>query len=170
MANEEFSNLFIQNQHLLQRYARSLTWSKQSAQDLVQNAAIKAHLSKSKLQDANKFRAWFRRIIYNTYITEYNKRVRRQKLMRQNGAHTGSFFNRHTCQNLGLEKLKKEDIVALKSRVNQDGYKAFAMHVKGYTYKEISKMTKISVGTVKSRIYNTKKNLGRLVKAQSIAA
>jgi RNA polymerase sigma factor (sigma-70 family) len=162
MANEVFEDLFTRYQTDFIKYARHLTRSEHRAKDLVQTSAMKAYQHLDKLDDKSKFRPWVTRIIYNTHISNFRKVKRRRELMSVQGASPTAFYNRLTCFNEGLENLKAQDITNMKIYVNQKAYTAFEMYSKGYSYKEIAETMSIAIGTVKSRIFNTRKKMMEL--------
>jgi len=162
MANEDFGKLFTRYQNDFLRYARHLTRSEHRAKDLVQTSATKACQHIDKLDDLSKFKPWFTRILYNSHISNYRKTKRRRELMQVQGASTNAFYNRLTCANEGLENLKAQDVRNLREVVNEDAFTAFDMFSHGYSYKEIASAMSIAIGTVKSRIFNTRKKMMRL--------
>jgi len=170
MANAKFGKLFTRYQTDFIKYARHLTRSEAKAKDLVQSAAIKAYQHLDNLDDKEKFKPWVTRIIYNTHISNYRKVKRRRELMNQHGRSPSAFYNQLTCTNRGLENLKVEDIRHLKKYVNSSAYDAFEMYSKGYTYKEISTTMDIAIGTVKSRIFNTRKKMMEMSRLTGLVA
>jgi RNA polymerase sigma-70 factor (ECF subfamily) len=170
MANEEFSKLYNLHQTDFLQYARHLTRSSHRAKDLVQSAAIKALQHFNKLDDTSKFRQWFIRILYNTHLSNYRKIKRRRELLATQGASPNAFYNKATCANKGLEKLKADDVRKLNQHVNRNAFKAFDMYSKGYSYQEVADAMDIAIGTVKSRIFNTRKKMIRVSHAIGLVA
>lgn len=170
MANEDFSRLFTRYQDDFLRYACHLTRSEHLAKDLVQTSASKACQHYDKLDDLSKFKPWFTRILYNSHISNYRKKKRRRELMQVQGSSPNAFYNRLTCSNEGLENLKAQDVKSLRKYVNADAFAAFEMFSHGYSYKEIAEAMSIAIGTVKSRIFNTRRKMMRLSQEMGLVA
>lgn len=169
MTNQEFSECLKSNMHQIFPFAKKLTKSEQDANDLVQDASIRAFEHKEKLNEADKFKSWFNTIMYNTFLNQYKKKTRRRKILNSTEASLPRFFNRSTDHNRGFEKLKYNDVFELCQRVGDSSYSAFVLYYEGYSYKEIADQLDIAIGTVKSRIHFARSKMKQLTKAYSIA-
>jgi RNA polymerase sigma-70 factor (ECF subfamily) len=152
MTYAQFSEHFSLNYKDFLLFAYKLTKSNADAKDLVQDSALKAFKKKSQLESSDKFKAWFSKLMYHSFISNYNRFKRRSQLLNINGTHHTMFFNKITTHNSGLENLKFRDIVKVSKDISPKFNRPFEMHFKGYSYKEISTQLNVPVGTIKSRI------------------
>lgn len=159
MKTVQFSSTYSSNYRHFLNFAHKLTKSYEDAKDLVQEASIKGFQSIDQLDNHEKFKPWFFRVIYHTYISKYNKRKRRKELLDKYGHNQFYFFNKSKDINEGYEKLKSEDIMSTIQDLDDKYKNTFLMYTHGYSYKEISKTFEIPVGTVKSRINMARKKV-----------
>ncbi|MBK8503821.1 MAG: RNA polymerase sigma factor [Saprospiraceae bacterium] len=152
MTNQSFSGAIAHNHHFLFNYARKLTGNEHDAKDLLQNTSLKAFRNLDKLDDIRNFKAWITTILYNIFVSDYQKQRRRQELLAKNGSSDAYFYNVSQSKNEGYENLKKKDLLVLTQNVGKKSYEAFELYLIGYSYQEIADLLRIVVGTVKSRI------------------
>ena len=165
MSSERFNELFNESQSDLFLFARKLSGSSEPAKDLLQDTAMKAYLNRHKLNDNSSFKSWAASILYNIYISDYRKRKRRKALLTETGMHSDAFFTRVESCNMGLENLKKDDIIRFCHIAGAHNFRAFSMYSKGFSYKEIAENEGIPVGTVKSRIHTTRARIKQVMKS-----
>jgi RNA polymerase sigma-70 factor (ECF subfamily) len=159
MTTMEFSNKLISMEERLERFALSLTANREEAKDLLQETYLKALSSKDKFIEFTNFEAWAYTIMKNTFINNYRKAVRQNTIV-------------DTTKDLYyLNNTKESNFVRPDSRVQQkeinrhinslqDELKVpFLMHTQGFKYKEIAEKLDLKIGTVKSRIFFTRKKL-----------
>lgn len=169
MTNQEFSKKLQSNMFQILPFAKKLTKSEQDANDLVQDASIRAFEHRDKLKESSKFKSWFNTIMYNTFLNQFKKRSRRRRILNSTEASIPRFFNRSKDHNRGFEKLKYDDVFDLCQRVGDSSYEAFVLYYEGYSYKEIAAKLDIAIGTVKSRIHFARSKMKKLTKAYSLA-
>ena len=73
-ANQEFENLFLHDIDTFYRVAIALCSDRNFAEDLVQTAVVKAIASFASFRSGSNFKAWFVRIIRNTWYDELRRR------------------------------------------------------------------------------------------------
>ena len=159
MLTTEFSNELVNLEAPLTRFALKLTANKDDANDLVQDTFLRALMYRKQFEDSTNLKAWTCTIMKNTFINNYRKNVR----------HNTTFDSTKDLFYLGQNKdmvnidpesafCEKEIHAAIDSLDNE--YKIpFKMHHQGYKYKEISDILGLKIGTVKSRIFFTRKKL-----------
>jgi len=142
----------------LSLFALSLTSDLEEARDLVQETYLKVLLYADKYQENTNLKAWMQTIMRNTFINNYRKRKRTDETINdkadiyQLGAHYHSLDRADI--NYFVKEINKEiDRIADEQRI------PFEMFLDGYKYKEIADKMNISLGTVKSRIFLTRKKL-----------
>ena len=159
MTAMEFNSKLINMEQRLERFALSLTANREAAKDLVHETYVKALSSKDKFIEFTNFEAWAYTIMKNTFINNYRKAVRQNTIVDTtkdlyylNNSKESNFIKpdssmQHKEINKHIDKLQDELKVP------------FLMHTEGYKYKEIAEELDLKIGTVKSRIFFTRKKL-----------
>lgn len=143
----------------LQRFAFKLTADKEEANDLLQDTSLKALENMDKYTPDTNFKAWLYTIMRNIFINNYRKVVREQTFV----DYTDNLYNIDSTQ-LTKDSItendydRKELYRAVKSL--PDSYRVpFSMFVSGFKYREIATKLSLPLGTVKSRIFFTRRIL-----------
>lgn len=70
MTREQFTELVVAEQEALRRFLLTLCCgNRDDADDLAQEALVKAYLASGSLRDGSKLKAWLYKIAYNTFIS-----------------------------------------------------------------------------------------------------
>jgi RNA polymerase sigma-70 factor (ECF subfamily) len=145
----------------LYRTALRMTANSSSAEDLVQETLLKAYKYLHRFKPETNFRAWIFRIMTNTLINEYRKKVRAPRPMDltemdpSESYREGSYF---TVDNISQfrEHLSDASAKALE-KVPEDFRLVFLLStLEDFTYKEIADIVGIPVGTVMSRLFRAR--------------
>ena len=155
----EFNYQLTSLQGNLERFAYSLTSDFEDARDLLQETFLKAISYRDKFADNTNLKAWTFTIMKNTFINNY----RRASKANTTFDNTENLYYLNLNQESGLEN-PDEFMSAKEIRLNidllEDEFKIpFLMHLKGFKYKEIAEKLNLKIGTVKSRIFFTRKKL-----------
>ncbi|MDD4108773.1 MAG: RNA polymerase sigma factor [Prolixibacteraceae bacterium] len=159
MTQIQFNDALLGLRNKLHYYALSLTADSERADDLVQETMLKALTYREKFTQNTNFKAWIYTIMKNTFINDYRKNVKVRNTFdaSNNDYHMivtkdkvypspESFYSVHEI-NKSIDAL-------------EDEYKVpFRMFLDGYKYKEIADKLDLPLGTVKSRIFFTRKKL-----------
>ena len=143
----------------LERFALSLTSNMEDARDLLQETFVKAISYRDKFADDTNLKAWTFTIMKNTFINNYRRLVKSNTTF----DHTDDLYYLNLNRESGFET--PESTVSAKEieyHIEQleDEFKVpFQMHLQGYKYKEIADNLGLKIGTVKSRIFFTRKRL-----------
>jgi RNA polymerase sigma-70 factor (ECF subfamily) len=76
LSRAQFEQLLHLNLPVAYRLAWRLTSNRDDAEDLLQETSIKAFLSLTSFQANSNFKAWFARILVNTFLNEKRQRAR----------------------------------------------------------------------------------------------
>ena len=159
MTQYEFNSNLIGMKTNLQRFAMSLTSDHDAALDLVQDTYLKAITYKEKFVDYTNLKAWVFTIMKNTFINNYRKAVRQNTIVDQ----TEDLYylnNSKESTYIKPDSLYQHKEISKEIDALQDELKIpFLMHTEGYKYKEIAEELDLKIGTVKSRIFFTRKKL-----------
>ncbi|MDZ7778233.1 MAG: RNA polymerase sigma factor [Bacteroidales bacterium] len=155
----EFNNKLLNLQENLAYFARSLTGNEEEAKDLVQDTNFKALTNRDKFQPDTNLKAWTYTIMKNTFINNYRRKVKANTIVDT----TEDLYYLNTTKEARYQSpdsnLAAEEINRNIKRLDEEQRMPFEMHNQGYKYKEIANHLDLSIGTVKSRIFFTRKKL-----------
>ena len=143
----------------LEYFAKKLTGNDDDAQDLLQETYLKALVFRDKFVDSTNLKAWLFTIMKNIFINNYRRNVRARTIIdtTDNLYHLNSSVNNTPLTPDG--SLSEKEILKEIESLADDQRVPFEMHTQGFKYKEIAEQLEISIGTVKSRIFFTRKKL-----------
>lgn len=150
MDTTQFTQLYKENIGSLKGFALKLTKNLNDSEELVQEAMIKAFRSRHTFKPGSNFKNWAFTIVKNTFITQYNKRKRRNVV--ETPVDELHYLLTDTTRNAALSTL---NVGALWENIQQLSTKSkepLTLSIKGYRYDEIAEKLNIPIGTVKSRI------------------
>lgn len=163
-SKNSFKNSLMGMQGNLLSFALKLTLNKDEAHDLVQDTTLKALTNEEKFVDNTNFKGWMLTIMRNIFINNYRKTARENTLVDT----SDDLFRLNLPQDSGLDTpdgaFTVNEITSIISKFPDDFRKPFSMHIAGYKYEEISEMLSMPLGTVKSRIFFTRKRLREILK------
>lgn len=155
----EFNSQLIKLETKLERFALSLTSNPEEAKDLLQETYLKALSHRDKFVGYSNLKAWAFTIMKNTFINQYRKK---QKENTHNDATKNSYFLNLTKENSITGPDSEYSIMEINKQIENlpDDFKQpFKMFLSGFKYKEIADKLDLKIGTVKSRIFFTRKKL-----------
>jgi RNA polymerase sigma factor (sigma-70 family) len=159
MTAMEFNNELIGMEDSLERFALSLTSNREEAKDLLQETYLKALTYRDKFQEFTNLKAWAYTIMKNTFINNYRKAVRENTTV----DNTKDLYYLNNSKESKLitpdSNFRLKEINKAIEALDDDFKVPFKMHTQGYKYKEIADALDLKIGTVKSRIFFTRKKL-----------
>jgi RNA polymerase sigma-70 factor (ECF subfamily) len=157
--NTTFRKQLEDSRRELLRFARKLTANRDDADDLLQDTMLKALSNEDKFVPDTNFKAWVYTLMRNIFINNYRRELRMQ-------THTdgteGQFY---------LNSAREESVDSTESAYDlkemyhilgllpKENKVPFAMFVSGFKYREIAEKMALPIGTVKSRIFLTRRRL-----------
>ncbi len=159
MTSLEFNSQLIGLESTLLKFAYSLSLKRADAKDLVQETYLRVLINQHKYVDSQKFKSWAMTIMRNTFIDNYRRN------------------SRNTCYSIQANELlflNKSEPVAADSpdstysameisqkidKLNDKLKTPFKMYISGYKYSEIAEHLELNIGTVKNRIFLSRKQL-----------
>lgn len=159
MRTANFAQDLLSVQTELLNFAYKLTADREEANDLLQEASLKALDNEDKYTAETNFKGWIYTIMRNIFINNYRKALRDQTYVDQ----TDNQF--YLNQNIDIEGDSTEgsyDLKEMRRIVNalpKEYRIPFSMYVSGFKYREIADKLGLPLGTVKSRIYFTRQKL-----------
>lgn len=151
--------------------ALRMTRNPVDAEDLVQEATLKAFAAFGSFTEGTNLKAWLFRILTNTYINQYRKN-QRSPLQTSADELTDSELN-EVGQSLGMRSAEAEAMARLADGEIVDALAAlpedfrmavYLVDVEGFSYKEAAEIMETPVGTVMSRLSRGRKQLRELLR------
>ena len=151
MQKKKFNDDLIKSLPLLRLYALKLTGDAEMAQDLIQEAAVRAISSIDTYVDDKNFSGWLYTIIYHVFVNESHRSSLERFVFSQiDDKFYNSFFSSF---DIDSEIAFRELLDLIRSCLSEDYFSVFILFASGYKYREISDILSLPIGTVKSRIY-----------------
>jgi RNA polymerase sigma-70 factor (ECF subfamily) len=155
----EFNYQLTGIQKYMESFARQLTGNEDYAKDLMQETNLKALIYRDKFVNNSNFKAWVYTIMKNIFINNYRRNKKARTIIDQTD--DLYFLNSSAVD----RRTNPESILAAKElqagidAMDQEFRKAFDMYNEGFKYKEIADDLNLTIGTVKSRIFYSRKKL-----------
>ncbi len=158
----QFSELMNRYNRYLFAFALNLSKSREDAEDLVQETAMRAYRNRDKFVAGTNFKAWAATIMRNTFINGYRKKKRRNIYQEPIDNHAYS-LDINPSYNEGISDLQFTDLAEILDKIGEAYSTPFRMFYEGYQYDEIAQAMCIPIGTVKSRIFFARRRLRGLI-------
>lgn len=149
------------------RVALRLTSDPSRAEDLVQDAMLKALRSWQQYQPGTNVRAWLLTILRNTFINDYRREKTRGPTVDISEAESFSLFEEvgdRDPEGRFFDRIVDDEVLRAIDQLPEEFRETLVLSdVEGLPYQEIGRITGVPVGTVKSRLFRARKALqGRL--------
>ena len=170
--NEKLTSIYNEFHRYIYHLCLKLTRNTSEAEDLVQEAWVKVVRYEDNLTEVDHVKAWLTTITMNTFRDRYRKNVRRSKYMMSqpetldvpildlvpnNEISTEEQIEKTEITKIVQEKMNELDTIYQKT--------LWYFYVDQYSLVEISTLMKVSVGTVKSRLFRAKARLKEILLA-----
>ncbi len=164
MTQLQFNNALLGLQDKLLYYAISLTSDHEKAHDLVQETFLKALTYRDKFTQNTNFKAWIYTIMKNTFINNYRRNVKAKNTFDVNNNDFHLRFSQDKNYPSPESIYSSKEIVRCINELDVEYKVPFNMFLDGFKYKEIAEELNLPLGTVKSRIFFTRKKLEKTLK------
>jgi RNA polymerase sigma-70 factor (ECF subfamily) len=166
----KFESLFEPILSVAYGTARHMTRNNEDAEDLVQEAALRAFRSFNTFEEGTNFKAWFFRILTNLFYEKHRKREREPDTVSIEDA-PDLFMYSQTMQaglhaqtedpaSAVLGKMTEEDVAAAIESLPEEYRTVAALYLmEEFSYEEIAAMLRVPMGTVRSRLHRGRKML-----------
>jgi len=173
-AQEQFTTDAMQYAPQLFSTALRMTRSRSDAEDLVQETYIKGWRSFHTFQEGTNLRAWLFRIMTNTYINKYNAQKRKGTEVELDDVEELFLYKRlgsidqsqlsSSAEDQMLELFTDDEVKNALEELPEDfRMPVLLSDVDGFSYKEISEMLEIPIGTVMSRLHRGRKAMQKML-------
>ena len=160
MNRETFISYVEREQEALRGFLLALCCGrKDEADDLAQDALVKAYLSCAGYQDKGKFRSWLFKIAYNTFLNhKASQQTHPQPLPLWRGEEVPVAGEGRDYQDLYL---------ALGSLPPKERSALTLFYLNGYSIKEIASITETSEDAVKKQLSRGRERLREILKIEN---
>lgn len=150
----------------LYRTALRMTRNPSDAEDLVQEAYLRAFRALHQFTEGTNLRAWLFRILTNTYINEYRRRQRRPTSSSLDDIEEFYLYDHlvdspvQRPEDVVVEQLTIDNVIAaIESLPEEFRQVVLLADVEGFAYREIAEIVGIPAGTVMSRLFRARRRL-----------
>lgn len=142
----------------MRRFARSITYHREDADDLVQVAMERALGRSEQYAEGTRLDSWLFRIIKNAWIDEVRGRMRRERIFapEEEGAQVGVDSSEAQQQRMAVQK-------AMSLLSEEHRLVIGLVLVDGLPYKEAAAVLEIPMGTLTSRLARAREALQKLL-------
>jgi len=145
-------------------YARWLTRNDAEAEDVVQDACVRAMRFFSSLRDDNA-RAWLFAIVRNTWYSRVSRRASVTQARPLNGAHDDRPDDALDPEERLLQQQTVARVRAALEQLPVDFREVIVLReIEGLSYKEIAAVVRVPIGTVMSRLARGRERLLAVLK------
>jgi RNA polymerase sigma-70 factor (ECF subfamily) len=159
--------------------AYRLTRNARDAEDLVQDALLRAYRFWDSFQQDSNCKAWLLRIVTNTFINEYQRRKRSREILdaatAEQDATDGvlvhaAAHDKQSPERALVERSVSDDVQRALDQLPEDFRTAVILcDMQGLSYKEIAEIMECPVGTVMSRLFRGRKLLAAALREFAMA-
>jgi RNA polymerase sigma-70 factor, ECF subfamily len=158
---------------VMYRHAFRVSRNHADAEDLVQEAMMKAYAGFHAFRPDTNLRAWLLRILINSYISDYRKKRRQPVQYSTEEVTEQRLVDSYTrCEPAGLrsaedqalDSLPDNDIKsAMRALPQQFRHVVYYADVEGLRYQQIAAIMNTPTGTVASQLHRARRQLRRLL-------
>jgi RNA polymerase sigma-70 factor (ECF subfamily) len=158
MPSVSFRNELLAEIKNLRAFAISLSGSVSVADDLVQEALLRAWSKSDRFQPGTNLRAWLFTILRNIYYSNYRKRAREVQ------DSDGVYARRLTLPGDQESHLDLEDFRRAMTKLPAEQREVLTLiGANGLSYEEAAAICEVEIGTIKSRLSRARSKLVELL-------
>jgi RNA polymerase sigma-70 factor (ECF subfamily) len=161
-SHPDFRDLVAPHLAALFRSAYRLTGNRADAEDVVQEVCVRAFAHLKTLRTLEQPKSWLLKIAYRVFVDGARRRKRSPVC-----ATAEDFDRTRHSASPGPEDVVEGDLAErrmLGALAQLDGEQRalLALHVEGYTLRELETITELSTDVLKARLYRARVRLGKL--------
>jgi len=177
MTREEFEGLALQHLDPLYSAALRLTKNERDAEDLVQDAFLRAYRFFDKFERGTNIKAWLFKILTNTFINRYRRSVKERSIVEgsEREAVHERFVSRDAADNASdpeqffFDRLLSDEVLRAVDSLPIDFRMVVILaDLQEFSYKEIADILDVPVGTVMSRLYRGRRLLQKALTSYAV--
>jgi len=169
---QKFEEIAFEHMDSLYSTALRLSRNTEEAEDLVQDTYLRAYRFFDKFELGTNFKAWIFKILTNTFINKYRKKVRTPQQVELEKVAFGLESEKENevdptwteYDEKKYEELFDDDIKSALSQLS-DEFRIVVLlaDVEGFSYKEIAQIIDRPNGTVMSRLFRGRRMLQKIL-------
>ncbi|RMH43212.1 MAG: sigma-70 family RNA polymerase sigma factor [Deltaproteobacteria bacterium] len=169
IARREFEQAALPHIDALYGVAYRLTRNRGDAEDLVQEALLRAYRFWHTFEQGSNCKAWLLKILTNTFFNTHHKRKREREVLDQATAeqsatdgvlHHERALAHRDPEGALIDRMISDDVArALESLPPEFRVAVVLCDIEGLSYKEIAEVMECPIGTVMSRLYRGRRLL-----------
>lgn len=162
-----FEEEFLPHADALNTFAYHLTYNDDDANDLVQEAFLKAYRFIDKYDVGTNAKAWLFKILKNAFINQYRKKTKQpikvdyeEVISYHDGENDSTYASYMDLREEMFEHMMGDEVTNAINALPIDFRTVILLcDIENFTYEEISKIVDIPVGTVRSRLHRARNML-----------
>ena len=152
-------------QDMAMTIAYRLLGNTQEAEDVVQNAFVKAYYNMHSYRSNSKFSTWFYRIVYNTAITAYHRVNNRNEDYNLESKAVDPIASSLDVLDTIEEHDQKERVeLALKQLPKSEAIIVSFYYLEDYSVSEIAEIMSLTKSNIKIKLFRARKKLQEILK------
>ena len=164
---QAFEKEALPHMDALYRTALRMTKNVGDAEDLVQEALVKAYRFWDKFETGSNCRAWLFKIMTNVFINEYRSKSRSPMSVNVDDIDDNYLYGQLATNSDGnnpekelFAKMLDDDVKKAIDELPEDFRIVVVLSfIEGFSYQEIAEIADLQLGTVKSRLHRGRKLL-----------
>lgn len=170
--NQRFSTLIEPHLDALFRAAYRLTRNRPDAEDLVQDACVRAYERLAGLQESRPIKSWLLRVMHNLFVDGARRaRISPVAAIREPVDPASAAVCPLPTPEESLERSQRmAQLENAWSRLDRGHRALLALRAEGYSTTEISVITGISPDAVSMRLHRARQNLTRCLQHERVAS
>ena len=176
---QDFEVLALRHLDSLYAAALRLTKNPRDAEDLVQDAVLRAYRFFDKFERGTNMKAWLFKILTNTFINRYRRSVKERSLVE--GSEREAVQERVVSRDAAdqaedperwlLDRVLSDDVLQAVDALPIDfRLTVILADLQDFSYKEIADILDVPVGTVMSRLFRGRRLLQKALAGYAVAA
>ena len=159
-----FEALLAPHMDSLYRQSYQYTGSTHDAEDLLQDLLIELFQKQNQLKAAKSPRAWLTRCLYHRFIDGYRKQKSTPEFDDINDELTSNKLLSLECP---ANTYWHQEVIAGLSLLTKDQRTTINLHdIEGFTLAEVSEITEMPIGTLKSHLHRGRKMMQKRLNVQ----
>jgi RNA polymerase sigma-70 factor (ECF subfamily) len=168
VSRTDFEQLALRHLDALYAAALRLTRNERDAEDLVQDALLRAYRFFDRFERGTNMKAWLFKILTNTFINKYRRSVKERSLVDgpEQAAVTAQVVSRQASDQAAdperwyFDRLLSDDVLRAVDALPFDFRMVVILaDLQEFSYREIADILDVPVGTVMSRLYRGRRLL-----------
>jgi RNA polymerase sigma-70 factor (ECF subfamily) len=151
----EFEARLVESSRLAFRIAFSVLRQREDAEDVAQEAFVKAHARFHQLRDRGRFRSWIVRMTWRLALNR--RRSDRRRVARE--SHAGSGLEPTVEETLASRERSAQLWEAIDALPEKLRLVTVLAAIEGHDVREVSRLLNVSEGTIKSRLFRARQSL-----------